>query len=234
MAFSLRINPSWFAKVVNTKERMAQMITRGIEATGRMGSIIAQAGSDLRADQQSDWERRQAAQDRMTRNFSDHIRGVERFNDPFSGREVELPAGYVLRQDCLLAAQSNVLGGQAALAIKDLGSRGQRIADGQTASVTLEGGIDEALDSIKKEMDAKNPDSLMHYLKYELNPDNADSVMASLVATGEHLRQTARKLDEQLTMDPNRTTLMVKVHQVLDRLENITKFPYKLEVPLKG
>jgi hypothetical protein len=30
----------------------------------------------------------------FTQNFSDYIRGVERFNDPFSGKEVELPAGY--------------------------------------------------------------------------------------------------------------------------------------------
>ena len=27
-------------------------------------------------------------------NFSDHIRGVERYNDPRAGKEVELPAGY--------------------------------------------------------------------------------------------------------------------------------------------
>ena len=135
---------------------------------------------------------------------------------------MELPADYVLRQDCLLAAQSNMLGGQALLAIKDLGSQGERIGDGQTVSLTLEGGINEAIDAVKRELDSENPDSLMHYLKYELNRDNEDSVMASLVATGAHLRQTAQKLDEQLTMDPERATLMVKVHQVLDRLESIT------------
>ena len=34
------------------------------------------------------------ANDRVIRNFSDNIRGVERYNDPFSGNEVELPSGY--------------------------------------------------------------------------------------------------------------------------------------------
>jgi hypothetical protein len=40
------------------------------------------------------WEQRQQAQDRIAQNFSDYVRGVERFHDPIAGREVELPAGY--------------------------------------------------------------------------------------------------------------------------------------------
>ena len=32
--------------------------------------------------------------DRLVDNFSDHVRGVERFHDPHADKEVELPAGY--------------------------------------------------------------------------------------------------------------------------------------------
>ena len=94
MLFSLRVNPRWFAKVVNTKEYLAQAAIRGIQAVGRAGEIAARAGSDLRAEQQADWERRQEATDRAAENFSDYVRGVERFNDPHAGTEVELPSGY--------------------------------------------------------------------------------------------------------------------------------------------
>lgn len=94
MIFSFKINPHWFAKVVNTKEQMVQRISRGIKATGHIGDIIRQAGSDMRADQQSDWERRQRVNERIVRNYSDNIRGVQRYNDPFSGKEVELPSKY--------------------------------------------------------------------------------------------------------------------------------------------
>lgn len=94
MIFSFKINPQWFARVVNTKEQMVQMIMQGIRAIGRIGDIIARAGSEMRADQQSDWERRQQANDRIVQNFCDNIRGVQRYNDPFSGKEVELPSGY--------------------------------------------------------------------------------------------------------------------------------------------
>jgi hypothetical protein len=94
MLFSLRVNPRWFAKVVNTKEYLVQMTIRGIQAVGRAGEIAAGAGSDLRAEQQADWERREQAKDRAAENFTDYVRGVERFTDPHAGTEVELPSGY--------------------------------------------------------------------------------------------------------------------------------------------
>lgn len=94
MAHSLKINPRWFAKVANVKEQLAQMVIKGIQAVGRIGEMVARAGSEMRADQQRDWERRQQASDRLAQNFSDYIRGVDRFYDPLAGKEVELPSGY--------------------------------------------------------------------------------------------------------------------------------------------
>jgi hypothetical protein len=55
---SMKVNPKWFAKVVHTKEALAQAFARS------------------------------------TRVVSDGIRGVDRFVDPHSGNEVELPSGY--------------------------------------------------------------------------------------------------------------------------------------------
>lgn len=94
MIFSFKLNPKWFAKVVNTKEKMVQMIIQGIKELGRIGTIVANSSTQLREDQLSDWERRQQANDRVVQNFSDNIRGVERYNDPYTGNEVELPSGY--------------------------------------------------------------------------------------------------------------------------------------------
>jgi hypothetical protein len=94
MIFSFKLNPKWFAKVVNTKEKMVQMIIQGIKSIGKIGQIIASSSSELRDDQLADWEKRQQANDRVIQNFSDNIREVERYNDPFSGSEVELPSGY--------------------------------------------------------------------------------------------------------------------------------------------
>jgi hypothetical protein len=94
MIYSIRVNPRWFAKVVNVKEMLAQQAIQGIKAVGRIGDMVARAGSSMREEQQRDWERRQQAKDRIVQNFSDNIRGVERYSDPFAGKEVELPSGY--------------------------------------------------------------------------------------------------------------------------------------------
>jgi hypothetical protein len=94
MIYSVKVNPRWYAKVANVKEMMAQQAIRGIKAAGRIGDMVARAGSEMRADQMHSWEQRQQAQDRIARNFSDYVRGVDRFNDPYAGKEVELPAGY--------------------------------------------------------------------------------------------------------------------------------------------
>ena len=94
MIYSMKLNQRWIAKVVNVKEMLAQSYIKGIKAVGRMGQMIAQAGSQMREDQQRAWEQRQQVNDKIVQNFSDHIRGVERYNDPRAGKEVELPAGY--------------------------------------------------------------------------------------------------------------------------------------------
>lgn len=94
MIHSLKANPRWVAKVVNVKELLVERHIKGIQQAGRMGDAIARAGSEMREGQLRDWERRQAAQDRLARNFSDNIRGVDRFYDPHAGKEVELPSGY--------------------------------------------------------------------------------------------------------------------------------------------
>lgn len=94
MIYSVKANPRWFAKVINVKEMLVQQAIRGIKAVGRIGEMAARAGSEMRADQMQAWEQRQQAQDRIAQNFSDYVRGVERFNDPVAGKEVELPSGY--------------------------------------------------------------------------------------------------------------------------------------------
>lgn len=94
MLYSLKVNPQWYAKVVNVKEMLAQKNIQQIKAIGRIGDMVARAGSNLREDQQREWEKRQQSQDRLGRNYSDNIRGVDRYNDPRAGKEVELPSGY--------------------------------------------------------------------------------------------------------------------------------------------
>ncbi len=40
------------------------------------------------------WQQRQDSQDRVSRRFSESIRGVESYENPYESRAVELPGGY--------------------------------------------------------------------------------------------------------------------------------------------
>ncbi|MEO0124450.1 MAG: hypothetical protein ABIL69_10670 [candidate division WOR-3 bacterium] len=94
MLYSLQVNPQWYAKVANVKEYLAQLVIQNIQATGRMSQIIAQASSEMREDQQRAWEYRQGVNEKIAQNFSDYIRGVDQYYDPFAEKRVELPTGY--------------------------------------------------------------------------------------------------------------------------------------------
>lgn len=93
MIYSIKLNRDWYAKVANVKEMLAQQKMKQIKAVGRIGDMVARAGSKLREDQMRDWENRQKRYDRVAQNQSDTIRGVDRYYDQRSGREVELPVG---------------------------------------------------------------------------------------------------------------------------------------------
>jgi hypothetical protein len=94
VVLSMKVNPKWFAKVVHTKEALAREFARSTRVVTSIGATVASAGSSLREEQMRDWGRRQAIQDKVVQAQSDGIRGVDRFVDPHSGSEVELPSGY--------------------------------------------------------------------------------------------------------------------------------------------
>jgi hypothetical protein len=94
MIYSMKVDPAWFAKVVNTREALFARMMQGVRDLGAIGATVAAASSRLRDDQLEDWERRQQVQDRVVQAQSDNIRGVQRFHDPHADREVELPSGY--------------------------------------------------------------------------------------------------------------------------------------------
>lgn len=79
-------------------------------------------------------------------------------NDIYVFFTMKIPAQYSLRNNCELSAESNVLGGESVLSIKDLGSSGDIIADGQTVDVELKEGV---IESIRREFDPDNPESFL-------------------------------------------------------------------------
>ena len=106
-------------------------------------------------------------------------------NDVYVFFTMKIPQQYQLRRDCVLVAQSNVLGGQVLLSIEDLGSKGEFIEDGRTVDILL---ADSIMDAVKNEFDPHDPNSFLAQIKIDVT------------GITEQLQQTVAKLDTTLDL----------------------------------
>ncbi len=128
-----------------------------------------------------------------------------------------MPQEYQLRDDCVLSAYSNVLGGQSSLVIKDIGSEGAVIPDGAVLELAFEPSITEAIENFKQVLDPENPKGLV----YQLSGQNTDSLMYRLLDIAANLQQLSGNINAQTELTQDKKTLMVKVHSILDRFDNV-------------
>lgn len=132
---------------------------------------------------------------------------------------MKIPQEYQLRSDCVLLPECNVLGGQPSLCIRDLGSEGEIIRDGQTAKLALASSV---MDAIKQEFDSADPESLLALVKYEVNRDNSDSVVSSMKNVAAELEKAIPAITEEIKMT------LVKAQTALDTaqstLQNLKDF----------
>jgi hypothetical protein len=94
MSASLRINPAWFARYMQVVQLWQQSQMRAIQSAGELSRYIAQTNDEITAMHREAWEGQQASRDRVSRQFSEYVRGVEAYDDPVAGHAIELPGGY--------------------------------------------------------------------------------------------------------------------------------------------
>ncbi len=94
MVFSVRIDPSWFNKYVQVQQMWIQNQMQAIRSTGELSRYLSRTSAEISDTNMRAWEDRQASQDRLSREFSEYIRGVETYVDPLAGRDVQLPSAY--------------------------------------------------------------------------------------------------------------------------------------------
>ena len=94
MIYSFRLNPQWFSKYQQVIEHLAQMEIRRIQHIGQLSRIISQTQNEISDMMMQSYNQRQAVNDRLAENFSQYIRGVDKYYDPIQQQPVELPTGY--------------------------------------------------------------------------------------------------------------------------------------------
>ncbi|MCB9303408.1 MAG: hypothetical protein H6566_22465 [Lewinellaceae bacterium] len=91
---SFRLNPQWYAKYSNMIEYLAQQQIQRIHSIGELSRMLSQMSDQMRAENLAQFEARGKVYDQASQDFSDYMLNIDRYYDPFEGREVELPSGY--------------------------------------------------------------------------------------------------------------------------------------------
>lgn len=94
MASSVRITPQWFNILSQVQQMWVNNQMQAIRNAGRISRIISQTHNEISDMIMQAYENRQASQDRISREFSESIRGVETYRNPYQTAPVELPSGY--------------------------------------------------------------------------------------------------------------------------------------------
>jgi len=94
MIFSTRPNLKWFNKYAQLCQSLSRAQIQRIKAVGEFSRMLSKTSSEIRESMQRTYEDRQASQDRINKNWSQYMRGVDEYFDPLEKRAVELPSGY--------------------------------------------------------------------------------------------------------------------------------------------
>ena len=91
---SFKLNPKWYAKYSHVIEYLAKQQIRQIQSVGEFSRMLSRMSDQLSTEQLQQFEARGSVYDKVSEKFSDNTLGIDRYFDPFEGKEVELPSGY--------------------------------------------------------------------------------------------------------------------------------------------
>jgi hypothetical protein len=94
MINSFRVNPQWFNKYNQVVEYLIQQQIKHIQSVGQLSRIISQTHNEISNMMMDTYNQRQQVYDKISDNFSQYVRGVDKYYDPLEGKAVELPSGY--------------------------------------------------------------------------------------------------------------------------------------------
>ncbi|MDY6953903.1 MAG: hypothetical protein SWE60_20540 [Thermodesulfobacteriota bacterium] len=94
IAYSFELNPKWFAKYNQVVEYLIQRQIQQIHSVGQLSKIISQTSNEISEMSMKSYYERQKVNDKIADNFSQYIRGVDKYYNPIEEKHVELPAGY--------------------------------------------------------------------------------------------------------------------------------------------
>jgi hypothetical protein len=94
MVSSVRVDLRWYAGYRHVQQLWVDGQMQAIRAAGALSRQIARANDEITASIRSSYRAQQDSSDRISNSFSERIRGVETYEQPFEGTTVQLPSDY--------------------------------------------------------------------------------------------------------------------------------------------
>lgn len=95
-AITASVRPSlrWYAGFLYVQKLWIDGQMQAIRAAGALSRAISRANDEITESIRSSYRTQQEAYDRISSSFSEQIRGVETYQNPYEGRAVQLPSDY--------------------------------------------------------------------------------------------------------------------------------------------
>jgi hypothetical protein len=91
---SSRINLQWFNAYLQVWEMWKANVMQSIQNAGNLSRYISGINNQITAMNKEAWEQQQASHERISRRFSEYVRGVDTYQNPATHQPVQLPGGY--------------------------------------------------------------------------------------------------------------------------------------------
>jgi len=91
---SLRLSPEWYGGYMYVQKLFLDRMRQGIRSARALSETITRNSEEIRQMFSDSYRQRSESQDRISRSFSEYIRGVETYRNPYEDRPVQLPSGY--------------------------------------------------------------------------------------------------------------------------------------------
>ena len=91
---TLRLSPDWYGEYMYVQKLFFDRMNQGIRDAGALSERISRNSEEIRQMFSDSYRRRCESDDRISRKYSEYIRGVETYRNPYEDRPVQLPSGY--------------------------------------------------------------------------------------------------------------------------------------------
>jgi hypothetical protein len=91
---TLRLNPEWYGGYMYVQKLFLDRMRQGIRSARALSETITRNSEEIRQMFSDSYRQRSESQDRISRSFTEYIRGVETYRNTYEDRPVQLPSGY--------------------------------------------------------------------------------------------------------------------------------------------